>query len=400
MEHVIPIGFPPISKEHPARGEPPFGTWYTEEEVEAVVRVMRNSMDWRVGFGPNPEVPEFEEAFAKYCGVDYAFACTSGGTALDMAMMALDLEPGDEVISPVSTFPGTHTAIIGQGGTLVPAEIDPKTWNIDPEDVERRITPRTRAILCVHDHGLSAFVDDLEDIARRHPHPKYGPPKVICDAARACGAGYKGTKVGKKGWMTCFSFHTQKLLVTLGEGGMVTTDDPEAYERIRALGNWGSEKCWGTNYRMSKLQAAVGKVQLQRLDFTLERRRDRAFKLLDLLAKKVPELTLPMEPPECYHTFYLVCCMVPPEFAGEKRDALLKWMPENTGVHLVVANPLTYHSPGRILHKMGFKDEDYPVSAHACSRLFCPPMHPLLTDDDLEYIAEALRAGMDYIESL
>ena len=397
MDTTIPTGFPPISKEHPAPAEPSFGTWYTEEEVEALVRCMRESMDWRVGFHPNPPVREFEEAFAKYCDVEYAFACTSAGTALDMAMMALDLEPGDEVISQVATFPGTHTAILGAGAKLVPAEIDPATFNIDPADVERRITSRTRAILAVHDHGLSAFIDDLEDIAKRHPHPKHGPAKVIGDAARACGAGYKGTKVGKMGWMTLFSFHTQKLLSTLGEGGMVTTDDPEAFERIRALGNWGSEEHWGTNYRLSRLQAVVGKVQLERLDFMLERRRDRAHKLLDLLRRKTPEITLPTEPPDCYHTYYLVCCMVPEEMSGQGRDALLEWMPENTGVHLVVGNPPSYRNVRWMLPKLGFTDADYPISAAACDRLFQPPMHPLLTDADLEYIADSLRAGLDAV---
>jgi len=397
---IVPTEFPPISKEHPVPGEPSLGTWYTPEEVEALLEVMASSMDWRVGFHPQPEVGEFEKEFAAFTGSNYAFACTSGGTALDMAMMALDLEPGDEVISPAATYPGTHTSIIGQGGKLVLAELDPVTYNLSPEDVERRITKNTRAILVVHDHGLSAPIDELEEVAKRHPHPKHGPAKVIGDAARACGAGYKGTKVGKKGWMTLFSFHTQKLLVTLGEGGMVTTDDPEAFDRIRALGNWGSEKYWGTNYRISKLQAAVGLVQIKHLAEKVEKRRANAWKLLDLLAKRVPEIVLPTEPEGYYHAWYLMTCMVPKEFAGEKRNALLKWMPENTGVGLVVGNQPTYRYPGRILHHMGFSDADFPVTADIGDRMFAPPMHGLLTDADLEHIADSLRAGMDYIAKL
>ncbi len=397
---IVPTEFPPLSKEHPAPGEPSLGTWYTPDEVEALLEVMAHSMDWRVGFHPQPEVGRFEEEFSAFTGSNYAFACTSGGTALDMAMMALDLEPGDEVISPVATYPGTHTAILGQGGKLVLAELDPVTYNLSPEDVERRITKNTRAILVVHDHGLSAPIDELEEVAKRHPHPKYGPAKVIGDAARACGAGYKGTKVGKKGWMTLFSFHTQKLLVTLGEGGMVTTDDPEAYERIRALGNWGSEKYWGTNYRISKLQAAVGLVQIKHLAEKVEQRRAKAWKLLDLLAKRVPEIVLPTEPEGYYHAWYLMTCLVPKEFAGEKRNALLKWMPENTGVGLVVGNQPTYRYPGRILHHMGFSDADFPVTADIGDRMFAPPMHGLLTDADLNHIADSLRAGMDYIAKL
>jgi perosamine synthetase len=400
MEPKITNVFPPISKEHPVSGEPAMGCWYTEEEVEALTRVMRECADWRVGFHPAPEVNEFEEAFARYCGVNHAFACTSAGTGLDLAMMSLDLEPGDEVISQVMTFPGTHTSIIGQGGTPVLAELDPVTFNIDPADVERRITPRTRAILSVHDHGLASPIHELEEVAARHSHPKHGPIKVIFDSARACGAGYKGTKVGKGGAMTVFSFHTQKLLTTLGEGGAVTTDDPDVYKRIRANGNWGGPGVWGTNYRMSKLQAVVGMVQLRRLDEMLERRRDRAHKLTALLAKRVPELQLPTEPEGYYHTYYGYFCLLPKELGGAKRDALLEWMPANTGVGLVLMNPPTYRSRPDLIGKYGFKNEDFPVSYDLATRFFCPPMHALFTDADLEHIADSLRAGIDYISRL
>ncbi len=245
---------------------PGLGGWYTEEEVEAVTRALRASMDWRTGFS-GPQIGEFEEAFAAYCGVEHAIALNSCGTGLDIAMVCLDLEPGDEVISPAITFKATHLAIIGQGAKAVLCEIDPRTFNIDPADVERRMTPRTRAILAVHNNGLSAFMDDLMEIAERHPHPEQGPPKVVGDAARACGAGYKGTKVGKMGWMNIFSFQTTKNMTTLGEGGMITTDDPHAAARARAYRSFGAGLgSWGTNYRMTKLQAAAGLVQLRRLD--------------------------------------------------------------------------------------------------------------------------------------
>jgi len=142
-------------------------------------------------------------------------------------MIALDLQPDDEVICPAVNFKGGPYAILGQGARLVFCEVDPRTLCADPEDVERRITPRTRAILVTHMNGLSADMDALLDVAERHPHPTHGPIKVIGDAARALGGEYKGSPVGKKGWMTIFSFHTMKLMTTLGEGGMITTDDPE-----------------------------------------------------------------------------------------------------------------------------------------------------------------------------
>ncbi len=226
----------PEPKHVPWWGEPNLGSLYTELEIEAVVRAIRESMDWTVGFGPNPkEIQEFENAFAEYCDARYAVATNSCGTALDMAIMCLDLEPGDEVISPAINYKAAHLAILGWGGKVVFCDIDPRTLNLDPNDLERRITSRTRAILPVHMNGLSAPMDEIIEIAERNPHPKYGPPKVISDAARSCGALYKGKKVGHKGWLTVFSFHTQKLMTTLGEGGAITTNDSSLAKRLRDI---------------------------------------------------------------------------------------------------------------------------------------------------------------------
>jgi len=179
------------------KGEPSLGAWYTEEEINAVVDSIRDSMDWNVGFN-RKKLAEFEEAFADYCDTKYAVAINGAGTGLDMSMMCLDLEPGDEVICPAINFPGAHLAIIGQGGKLVFCEIDARTFNVDPNDVERRITEKTRAIFPVHMNGLSAPMDDLLDIAERHPHPKHGALKVIGDAARSCGGGTKELRLVKK----------------------------------------------------------------------------------------------------------------------------------------------------------------------------------------------------------
>ena len=180
-------------------GEPNLGGWFTEAEVNAVVETLRESMDWTVGFGPNPKViEEFEKAFAQYCGAKYAIATNSGGTGIDMAMMCLDLKPGDEVICPAINYKSAHLAILKQGGKVVFCDIDPKTLNLDPADVEQRITPKTRAIFPVHMNGFPVPLDELLDIAERHSHPKYGPLKVISDAARSCGGTHKGEKIGSK----------------------------------------------------------------------------------------------------------------------------------------------------------------------------------------------------------
>lgn len=286
------------------KGEPSLGAWYTDEEITAVMKAIHDSMDWNVGFRAQNEVEKFEGAFAEYVGTKYAIALNGGGTGMDVAIMCLEPQLGDEVISCAINFPGTHLAVIGQGAKLVLCEPDLRTLNIDPEDVERRITPKTRAIVATHMNGLSANMDALLEIAERHPHPKYGPPKVIGDAARACGGTYEGTKIGKKGWMNVFSFQSKKLMSTLGEGGMITTDDPEVDKQIRRIRSFGGGESWGTNYKMTKVQAAVGMVQLRRLDGMNAQRVRLAKKRTELL-KNIPELTLPSEPLGYKHLYYL-----------------------------------------------------------------------------------------------
>ncbi len=378
--------FPPL---------PCLGGWFTEDEVQALNTCLRGSMDWKKGF-TSPDIAQFEEEFAKYCGTRYAIALNSCGTGLDIAMMCLDLQPDDEVISPAITFRATHLAVLGQRGRLVMCEIDPKTFNIDPRDVERRMTPRTRAILAVHNNGLSAPMEELEDIARRHPHPRYGPPKVIGDAARAVGATYKGTRVGKMGWMNIFSFQTTKNMTTLGEGGMITTDDPEVDRRSRAYRSFGANtELWGTNYRMTTPQAAVGRVQLRRLDAMNALRVERARRLTALLSE-VPDLTLPTEPAGCGHIYYGYTIMVPREWAGNRRNGVVKILMERYGVGAVVMNEVTPKA-SILIKQLGYAPSDSPISDETGMRLFCPSLHPLMSDDDLHYIAAAIAESMDEI---
>ncbi|MGD9496456.1 MAG: DegT/DnrJ/EryC1/StrS family aminotransferase [Armatimonadota bacterium] len=387
----------PESPGRPYPGLPPLGGWFTEEEVEALLACVRDSMDWRTGFS-GPEIAQFEEAFAQYCGVQHAVAVNSCGTGLDVSMMCLDLEPGDEVISPAITFRATHHAIIGQGGKLVMCEIDPATFNLDPADVEARMTQRTRAILAVHNNGLSAYMDELEAICEAHPHPKHGPPKVIGDAARAAGAGYKGTKVGKMGWMNVFSFQTSKNMTTLGEGGMITTDDATIAERARRIRAFGAgQQQWGTNYRMTRPQAAVGLVQLRRLDAMNDRRRDRAQRLTELLSG-IEELTLPTEPEGCHHVYYGYTIMVPEAWAGAGRQRLMDWLQSERGVGTVVMNNPTYKQD-KLIASLGYGPEQVPVSELTGERLFCLSLHPLMTDDDLQYIAGSVAEGVEFVAS-
>jgi len=385
----------PEPKDVPWWGEPNLGAWYTEAEVDAAVKAIRESMDWTEGFGVRGKVKtveEFENAFAEYCGTKYAAATNSGGTGIDMAMMCLDLEPGDEVICPAINYKSAHLAIIGQGGRVVFCDIDPRTLNLDPEDVEKRITPRTRAIFPVHMNGLSAPMDELLDIAERHPHPKHGPLKVIGDAARSCGATYKGSKVGSKGWMDVFSFQTQKHMTTLGEGGMITTDDPAVAARLRDLRQFGGEEGWGSNYKMTKVQAAVGLVQLSRLDEMNRRRREAAHRRSTILSG-TPELILPYEPPECEHVYYVYSILVQPDWAGEKRDRIISIMDEKFGIVCSVTNPPTYLRWSYIARNCG--TPELKVSEEIGRRLICPTLHPLFTEEQEQYICASLLEAIE-----
>ncbi|MFC1908570.1 DegT/DnrJ/EryC1/StrS family aminotransferase [Chloroflexota bacterium] len=386
----------PEPKDVPWWGEPNLGSWYTEAEIDAAVRAIRESMDWAVGFGPNPKViEEFESAFAKYCGAKYAVATNSCGTGLNMAMMCLDLEPGDGIICPAINYKAAHFAIMREGGKVVFCDIDPKTLNLDPADVEKRVTKRTRAIFPVHMNGLPAPIDELLDIAERHSHPRYGPLKIIGDAARCCGASYKGTKVGSKGWMTAFSFHTQKHMTTLGEGGMITTNDSGLADRLRNIRQYGGEDGWGSNYKMTKVQAAVGLVQLSRLDEMNRRRREaaqRRSKILD----GTPELILPYEPPDCEHVYYVYSILVQPDWAGDKRDRIISIMDEKFGIVCSVSNPPTYLRWPYIARN--YEATNLEVSEDIGRRLLCPPLHPLLNEEQELYICASLLETIDLVK--
>ena len=378
------------------QGEPLLGSVYGEDEVDAAVQAMRRASDVSLGFGFSAQpIPEFETAFAAYTGTKHAVAINSAGPGLDMAMRYLELEQGDEVIVPAVNFVAAPLAVIGAGGQVVWGEVDPRTFELDPNDVEKKITPRTRAIFPVHMNGLSAPMDDYLELARRHPHDKHGPLAVIGDGARACGGEYKDTKIGKRGLMNVFSFHTMKNMTTLGEGGMITTDDDGVAEFCRSTRFYGmTTDIWGTSNVMTTVQAAVGLVQLGRLDGFVEARRTLAWRRHELL-EGVEGLTLPLEPADCKHSFYLYTSLAPKEWAGEKRDSLMQMLAEVYGVHCVVANRPVYEyrkflrdqTPGQRLR----------LSEQIGGRLFCIPIHPIMSAADNEFICAAVIECMEQL---
>ncbi|MFK0143405.1 DegT/DnrJ/EryC1/StrS family aminotransferase [Streptomyces murinus] len=371
--------------------EPGQGGWYTSAEHTATQKVMADSDDWRTGWKPGAYCAGFEGAFAARMGARYAVAFNSGGTAMEMVLRHLRLAPGDEVISCALNFVGPHIAVIGQGGRLVLTEPDPVTLNLDATDTERVMSQRTRAILVTHWNGAVADLRPFLDLAAAHPHPVYGPPVVIVDAARACGGiTPAGARVGadSEGWATVFSFESKKLMTTLGQGGMVTTSDPQLAEHLRLLRTYGGRAQWGTNQMLSKAQAAVGWVQLARLDEMNDARIDRAHERTRALAD-VEELTLPPTLDGRRHLYYRHNLLVPEQWAGERRYELMNTLADRHGVGSIISDPVTYLGHGLIReHTRG---QHCPRAEQLAARLLCPVLHPRISAEDEAAICDAIR---------
>lgn len=293
-------------------------------EKEYVLRALESGYVSSAG----PLVGEFEERFAAYVGAKYAVATASGTAALHLALRLLGLGPGDEVIVPALTFIATINPVVYVGATPVVVDVDPQTWNIDPEEVEKAVTSRTRAIIPVHLYGNPADMDRLTGIARR-----YGL-FVVEDAAEAVGATYKGRHVGTFGDIGIFSFNGNKIITT-GGGGMLVTNNSVLAERARLLVNQGRASSSfeyehieiGYNYRLTNIQAALGLAQLERLEEFLTRKRKFAALYREVLGKE-GGITWQEELPGAESSWWLFAVQVNPNRFWLDRDALIPKMQE------------------------------------------------------------------------
>lgn len=379
-------------------GEPLLGSIYGQEELEAATKAIQESMDFHTGFGfSSKPITAFEEAMAAYVGVRQAVAVNSCGPGLDIVMRSLRMEPGDEVIVPSINYDAAPLSVLGAGGKVIWAESRAADYMLDPEDVERKITPRTRAIFPVSIHGMTPPMHEYLSIAERHPHPKHGPLKVILDGARVLGGDYCGMKAGKLGYATVYSFHTMKNMTTLGEGGMIVTDDDDLAAFARSVRMYGRCKhAWGTSNVMTKVQAAVGIVQLRKLDSFIAGRRRVALER-NMLLKDVPEFTLPVDPACKEHAFYLYALTLNSEYAGERRDAVIKMMREKYNIACWVANPPVYTVNSYLAGKCG---TNTPYSMEISKRIFCVPIHPAMTTGENRHICAALLSCIREIKGL
>lgn len=327
---------------------------------------------------------EFEERFAEWTGAPFAIAVSNGTAALLLALMALGIGPGDEVITTPFTFAATANVILFLGARAVFADIRPDTLNLDPEAVERRITSRTRAVIVVHLYGNPCEMAAFTALAER-----YGLA-LIEDAAQAPGALYRGRPVGSFG-IGCFSFYATKNMTT-GEGGMITTHDPHLARRLRMLRDHGQSAKYvheilGLNFRMTELQAALGIGQLRHIeDWNARRRAIAAFYDRHLQRVRKPEVT-----PDSTPVYHLYTVRLPAAW----RDAVRKRLHEagiETGIHY----PMPIHRQP-LYQRLGYRD-DLPVAEAAAREVLSIPIHPALREEELRYVVETMNAVLEDLE--
>ncbi|MCU1268236.1 MAG: wbpE [Acidobacteria bacterium] len=336
-------------------------------------------------FALGPEVKALEEEIAQYSNVKHAIGCASGSDALLLALMALDVKAGDEVITASFTFFATGGAIARLGARPVFVDIDPRTYTMDPQQVEAAITPLTRAIIPVHMYGHCADMNPLLEISERRGIP------IIEDAAQAIGAEDRGRRAGSMGTLGCFSFYPTKNLGGAGDGGMVTTSDDTLAGRLRALRVHGGLTEYhhseiGINSRLDAFQAAVLRVKLPHLDAWAAARRDKAARYNELLnADRLDfELITPSVREGVQHVYHLYIVRVP-----HHREALMAHLSER-GVGTKVYYPVPLHLQ-ECFSYLGYKAGDLPETERAALETFALPLYPELRDEQQQYVVESCQ---------
>ncbi|MFN2501494.1 MAG: DegT/DnrJ/EryC1/StrS family aminotransferase [Pyrinomonadaceae bacterium] len=331
-----------------------------------------------------PEVAELERELAAYCGSKYAIGCASGSDAILLAFMALDIGPGDEVITTPYSFFATVSSITRLGATPVFVDIDPETFNLDVTQVESKITIRTRAIEPVHLYGQCADMKALRLISKKHGIP------LVEDAAQAIGATEDGAAAGSMGSIGCFSFYPSKNLGGMGDGGFVTTSDERLATKLSALRVHGSEEKYyhkyvGLNSRLDGFQGAVLRVKLLFLDEWTERRRSNASTYYELFTDLglADEIGIPFERPNTKHIFNQYVIRVP-----GRRDSLRTHLSDN-GIGTDVYYPVPLHLQ-ECFRYLGYKPGDMPQAERAALETLALPIYPELQTDQLRYVAETV----------
>jgi dTDP-4-amino-4,6-dideoxygalactose transaminase len=345
-------------------------------EIDAAVLQVLGDAHFILG----PAVAAFETAFAGYCGTTHAVGCSSGTSALHMALLAAGVGPGDEVVTVPYTFVASVAAIEYAGATPVFIDVEPDYWTMDPGKLEAAITPRTRAIMPVHLYGQSADMDPILDIARRHGIV------VIEDACQAHGAEYKGRRCGSMGEIGCFSFYPGKNLGAYGEGGCVVTSDSAIAARVRLLRSWGEEVRYehthrGFNYRMDGVQGAVLGVKMRYIEAWTEMRRHHAVSYARRLEGAAVQL--PRERDGSRHVYQVFVVRLADRDQWRQRLAAAG---VQTGVHY----PIPVHLQPAY-QDLGYGRGDFPVSERVATEVLSLPMFPELTEAQIDTVAGLFR---------
>ena len=348
-----------------------------DEEKKAVMEVLDSGI-----IAQGPRVKAFEEGFAQMCGVNHAIATSSGTTALHVALLAHDISNGDEVITSAFTFIASANSILYTGARPVFVDIDPRTFNLDVNQIESAITPRTKAILPIHLYGLSCDMDPIMSLAEKHSLA------VIEDACQSHGAVYKGKKVGSFGTGT-FSLYPTKNM-TSGEGGMITTTDPAIDEKSRVIRQHGMRVRYyhdelGFNFRMTDIHAAIGLAQLNKLDKFNDKRQANA----KFLSENLKGVVTPFVPEGQTHVFHQYTIRVP----DRRRDALRSHLQEK-GVGSEVYYPVPIHQQTFYVGELGY-NQSLPETEYATTEVLSLPVHVGLSAGDLETIVTAVNEFME-----
>lgn len=347
-----------------------------QAELEAAAQRVIRSGRYILG----PEVEALEAEVAALCGVRYGIGVASGTDALMLSLVACGIQAGDEVITSPFTYVATTQAITARGAKPVFVDIDPRTFNLDPQRVEAAITPRTRALMPVHLYGQCADMETLQGIAQRHGLA------LIEDAAQAIGAQIRGRGIGSWGQTAALSFYPTKNLGALGDGGMVLTNDGELADRLRLLRFHGRRSGYiyesdGYNSRLDELQAALLRVKLRWLPQWMEQRRRYAEIYREHLAPFVETPYVPPGHEPVYHQFVI---------RTPQRDALRAWLQER-GIETAIFYPLPLHLQPIYAH-LGYREGDFPEAERAAREVLCLPISPEVGEENILYVAESILA--------